>query len=484
MTSLARLFRTTAIKLALIYLAALSLASGAVIVYLSQNTATVLREQIVETVDAEIVGLADRYRIAGIRGLVASVEARSRRPGASLYLVTDFAANQLVGNVEGLDERVLAGESGELQRVSYTPLGGGEKREALVRVFQLSGGFRLLVGRDLQEQQYFRSLLAEAMRFWLLVLAGLGLVTWIYVSRRVLKRIDAMAATGRRIMSGDLSERLPVEGTGDEFDRLAVGLNTMLERIEALMHGLKDVSDNIAHDLKTPLTRMRNRVEEALRQEDAHVPARAALEATIEDCDTLIRTFDALLRIARVEAGSSDAAQEPFDANTLLSEVGELYAPVVEDEGGTLDVAFDEELMLCGNRELLVQALVNLIENALKYARNADEDGVRIHLEGHMDEGTVVLSVRDQGVGIADADKERVLHRFVRLEESRNEPGSGLGLSLVSAVARLHGGCLVLGDADPGLRAELRLPGGKGPAGEKRNGGDVRDGRKGGRASA
>ncbi|WP_029059803.1 sensor histidine kinase [Stappia stellulata] len=483
MTPLAKLFRTTAIKLALIYLAALSLASGAVIVYLSQNTATVLREQIVETVDAEIVGLADRYRIVGIRGLVASVEARSRRPGASLYLVTDFAANQLVGNVEGLNERVLAGESGELQRVSYTPLGGGEKREALVRVFQLSGGFRLLVGRDLQEQQYFRSLLAEAMRFWLLVLAGLGLVTWVYVSRRVLKRIDAMAATGRRIMSGDLSERLPVEGSGDEFDRLAVGLNTMLERIEALMHGLKDVSDNIAHDLKTPLTRMRNRVEEALRTDAMDAPARAALEATIDDCDTLIRTFDALLRIARVEAGSSDAAREPFDASALVCEVGELYAPVVEDQGGTLEVEADTPMTLRGNRELLVQALVNLIENALKYAQNADDDGVRICLAARLDGDTAVLSVRDHGSGIADADKERVLHRFVRLEESRNAPGSGLGLSLVSAVARLHGGRLVLVDADPGLRAELRLPGDGGTSAKQRNGRNQRDGRAGERTS-
>ena len=210
-TATVRLFRTTAIKLALIYLAALTLASGAVLVYLSQNTATVLREQVVDTVDAEISGLADQYRIGGIRALVATVDARSRRPGASLYLVTDFAANQLVGNIEQLDDRVLAGESGELQRVIYTPIGGGPRREALARVFQLSGGFRLLVGRDLQEQQYFRSLLAEAMRFWLFVLAALGLITWVFVSRRVLKRIDAMTATSRRIMSGDLSERLPVE---------------------------------------------------------------------------------------------------------------------------------------------------------------------------------------------------------------------------------------------------------------------------------
>lgn len=458
-TTTGRLFRTTAIKLALIYLAALTLASGAVLVYLSQNTATVLRDQVVDTVDAEISGLADQYRIGGIRALVAAVDARSRRPGASLYLVTDFAANQLVGNIEQLDDRVLAGESGELQRVMYTPIGGGARREALVRVFQLSGGFRLLVGRDLQEQQYFRSLLAEAMRFWLFVLAALGLITWVFVSRRVLKRIDAMTATSRRIMSGDLTERLPVEGSGDEFDRLAIGLNAMLTRIEVLMQGLKDVSDNIAHDLKTPLTRMRNRLEEALRGDlSGDSKARAVLETTIEDCDALIRTFNALLRIARVEAGSSDASFGDIDVSALVREVGELYAPVAEDDGGGMELRVADGLTVTGNRELLVQALINLVENALKYARQEAGEGARVELEARMEGGDVLLGVRDHGPGIADADKERVLHRFVRLEASRSAPGSGLGLSLVAAVARLHHGRLELADAEPGLAARLWLP--------------------------
>lgn len=473
MTATGRLFRTTAIKLALIYLAALTLASGAVLVYLSQNTASVLREQVVDTVDAEISGLADQYRIGGIRALVATVDARSRRPGASLYLVTDFAANQLVGNIEQLDDRVLAGESGELQRVIYTPIGGGPRREALARVFQLSGGFRLLVGRDLQEQQYFRSLLAEAMRFWLFVLAALGLVTWVFVSRRVLKRIDAMTATSRRIMSGDLSERLPVEGSGDEFDRLAIGLNAMLNRIEALMQGLKDVSDNIAHDLKTPLTRMRNRLEEALRSDlSGDSKAREVLETTIDDCDALIRTFNALLRIARVEAGSSDASFDDIDVSELVREVAELYAPVAEDEGGGMELRITDGLRVSGNRELLVQALINLVENALKYARQDKGEGARVELEARAEGGEVLLGVRDHGPGIPDADKERVLHRFVRLEASRSAPGSGLGLSLVAAVARLHRGRLELADAQPGLMARLRLPAAGGADGAVPAGGD------------
>lgn len=459
-----RVFRTTVIRLALIYFVALTLASGAVLVYLSQNTAMVLRQQAVETIDAEISSLADRYRIAGIRGLVATVDARSRRPGASLYLVVDFAANQIAGNIESLDDRVLASAAGELQQVSYVPIGDGARREALVRVFELPGGFRLLVGRDLQEQMRFRSLLSEATRFWLVVVAVLGIVTLVFVRRRVLRRIDAMAETGRRIMEGDLSERLPVEGSGDEFDRLAVGFNAMLDRIEALMHGLKDVSDNIAHDLKTPLTRMRNRVEEAVRGDVGDPLAREALNRTLEDCDALIRTFDALLRIARLEAGSMGAQFEPVDLGALLEEVGELYQPVAEDEGGTLEVRAGERLFAEANRELIVQALINLIENALKYGHSTDAAGARIVLAAEREGEQVALSVRDFGSGIDDADKERVTHRFIRLEESRNAPGSGLGLSLVSAVAHLHKGTLRLEDGDPGLRAVLRLPEGEAPA--------------------
>ena len=434
------------------------------LVYLSQNTATVLRQQTVETIDAEISSLADRYRIAGIRGLVATVDARSRRPGASLYLVVDFSANQLAGNVEGLDDRVLASGSGQLQRVSYVPIGGGARREAMVRVFELPGGFRLLVGRDLQEQLHFRSLLSEAMRFWLVVVAILGVVTLVFVRRRVLRRIDAMSATGQRIMSGDLSERLPVDGSGDEFDRLAVGFNLMLDRIEALLHGLKDVSDNIAHDLKTPLTRMRNRVEEALRAAPEDPVAAEALGRTLEDCDGLIRTFDALLRIARLEAGASDASLVEVDLAALVGEVAELYEPVVEDAGGSLESTCEPGLMGRVNRELVVQALINLVENALKYgveeagSPQADPAAPRLFLEARLEGDTVVLSVRDHGPGIPDADKDRATRRFVRLEASRNAPGSGLGLSLVQAVARLHDGELALRDADPGLCAELRLP--------------------------
>ncbi|MBA5776386.1 HAMP domain-containing protein [Stappia sp. F7233] len=460
MTSLGKFFRTTAFKLAVIYLGVLTIASGVLLVYIAQETASAMRDQIVETVDAEISGLAEQYRAGGIRRLVGVVDALSRRPGASLYLVTDFAGNALAGNIQGISADAMAGANGQLQRIDYSRIDDNARLEALVRVFEIKGGFRVLVGRDLAEQQFFRVVLAESLRYWLVILVILGFVTWIFVSRRVLKRIDAMSATGRRIINGDLSERLPVDGSGDEFDRLATGLNAMLEKIEALLYGLKDVSDNIAHDLKTPLTRMRNRLEGALREGADHDKAvyRSTLESAIEDCDHLIRTFDALLRIARVEAGSSDAEMTTIDLKELTGEIAELYEPLAEHEGSTLSLGEVQPLTAKGNRELLAQALVNLVENALKYGKDPATGSAKVAIAVRREGDTAVLSVSDTGAGIAETDRERAARRFVRLEASRSEPGSGLGLSLVQAVARLHGGSLELGDAAPGLRAELRLP--------------------------
>jgi signal transduction histidine kinase len=233
----------------------------------------------------------------------------------------------------------------------------------------------------------------------------------------------------------------------------------MLERIEHLLHGLKDVSDNIAHDLKTPLTRLRNRVEAALatRDDEKH---RAALEATIEESDQLIKTFNALLMIARIEAGSPDGAMSDIDASATVHDVAELYEPVAEERGIQLDVDTPEPIQLKASRELLGQALANLIDNAIKYARCPDETSrpPRIEVSTARQGNDLVVKVADNGPGIPAADRDRVLQRFVRLEASRSQPGSGLGLSLVAAVARLHHGTIELGDGNPGLVVTMRLP--------------------------
>jgi signal transduction histidine kinase len=283
----------------------------------------------------------------------------------------------------------------------------------------------------------------------------------------VLRRIDAMTGTTQRIMAGDLSGRLPVGRSGDELDRLAENLNAMLERIEALMVGLKEVSDNIAHDLKTPLTRLRNRAEEALAKSSNEAEYRSALERTIEESDGLIRTFNALLMIARAESGQARGNMDDFDAADVANGIHELYEPLAEDDGMTLRVK-TSSAPLHGNRELISQALANLVENAIKYgkpvaaAQPLGADAVAVNkeilIEARRDGDQVLLSVTDHGPGIPAADRKHAVERFVRLEASRTQPGSGLGLSLASAVATLHGGDLRLGDAHPGLTATLTIP--------------------------
>jgi signal transduction histidine kinase len=285
----------------------------------------------------------------------------------------------------------------------------------------------------------------------------LGLLGGFFVARRVLKRVDAMTGTTQTIMAGDLSGRLPIAGTGDELDRLAENLNIMLERIEALMHGFREVSDNIAHDLKTPLTRLRNRAEEALRGGKAEPDYRRALEVTIEESDGLIRTFNALLMIARAESGQAAEVAE-FDAAEIARDVGELYEPLAEEKGLVLRVDAPMAAPVRGNRELVSQALANLVDNAIKYISVGKRASSEILVQAACEGGRVLLAVADQGPGIPEADRGRVVERFVRLEQSRSEPGSGLGLSLASAVARLHGGELKLEDNRPGLRALLIFP--------------------------
>jgi signal transduction histidine kinase len=283
----------------------------------------------------------------------------------------------------------------------------------------------------------------------------------------VLQRIDAMTGTAQRIMAGDLSGRLPVGRSGDELDRLAENLNAMLERIEALMMGLKEVSDNIAHDLKTPLTRLRNRAEEALAKSGCEADYRAALERTIEESDGLIRTFNALLMIARAQSGQARGNMDDFDAADVASGIHELYEPLAEDDGMTLRLK-TAPTPLHGNRELISQALANLVENAIKYGKptaGPQQQGSVVSLEGKQilieagrEGDQVLLSVADHGPGIPEADRKHAVERFVRLDSSRSLPGSGLGLSLASAVATLHSGELRLGDACPGLIATLAIP--------------------------
>jgi signal transduction histidine kinase len=468
-TAFGKLVRTTAFRLTLVYLFLFALFAASLLGYFAWNTRRLITEQITTTVNAETGEIGDIFGRRGLRGLVLTIENRALRPGANLYLVTTPAGQAIAGNVGSLAPGVMATTG--WSETAYRRLDEQDAADhfALVRVTELSSGFRLLIGRDLEERRRLFGIVAKAAQWSVLIVVVLGLGGGIFVARRVLRRIDAMTGTTRRIMAGDLSGRLPVGRSGDELDRLAENLNAMLERIEALMTGLKEVSDNIAHDLKTPLTRLRNRAEEALGKSGTEAEYRSALERTIEESDGLIRTFNALLMIARAESGQARGDMDDFDAADVARGIHELYEPLAEDGDLTLHVK-TEPAPLHGNRELISQALANLVENAIKYGKPVaaaqplsagavpDADRKEILIEARRDGDRVLLSVTDHGPGIPVADRKHAVERFVRLEASRTQPGSGLGLSLASAVATLHGGDLRLDDAHPGLVATLAIP--------------------------
>lgn len=470
MTAFGKLVRTTAFRLTLAYLFLFAFFAAALLAYFAWNTQRLINEQITTNVNGEMVDLSDLFSRRGLRGIVFAIENRALRPGANLYLITTPAGQPIAGNVASLGAGVMAVNG--WTETSYRRLDDPESTDhrALVRVSQLSSGFRLLIGHDLEERRRLFGIVANAAQWSVLIVVVLGLGGGIFVSRRVLRRIDAMTDTTQGIMAGDLSGRLKVGRSGDELDRLAENLNAMLERIEALMTGLKEVSDNIAHDLKTPLTRLRNRAEEALAGASNETEYRVALERTIEESDGLIRTFNALLMIARAESGQARGNMDDFDAAEIAHGIHELYEPLAEDNGLTLHLT-TASAPIHGNRELISQALANLVENAIKYGK-VDSAGVPsdsdasastptlqdVLIEARREGDQVLLSVSDHGPGIPEADRKHAVERFVRLEASRTLPGSGLGLSLASAVATLHGGELTLSDNHPGLRATLSLP--------------------------
>ncbi|POR49003.1 signal transduction histidine kinase [Bosea psychrotolerans] len=455
---LPNLFRTTAFKLTAVYLVIFALFAGFVLGYVAWNAKRLLDDQIRSTIDAEIQGLAEQQRQGGIRRLVNIIERRSRGPGASLYLVTTPVGDRLAGNVEAVPPGALdrPGES-EIEYARSADAVDTPSR-AIVRVFVLPAGFRLLVGRDVEERERLGVVIRRAAGWSLLLVFVLGCFASWFVARRVLKRVDGMTDTAQSIMAGDLKGRLSISGTGDELDRLALNLNAMLDRIGELMAGMQQVSDNIAHDLKTPLTRLRNRAEEALRTAKSPDELRAALDGSIDEADNLIRVFNALLMIARLETGRIQDSMDTLDLSEIVSGMAELYEPLAEEAGLSLVTEVAPELHVSGNRELLGQALANLIDNALKYGQPVEAGAATVVVSAAPVGSEIELVVADHGPGVPEADRGRVLERFVRLDQSRSKPGFGLGLALAAGVVRLHGGQLRLEDNAPGLRVVISLP--------------------------
>jgi signal transduction histidine kinase len=452
-----KILRTSTFRLAAIYLGMFALSVAAILAYVFWTTAGLLERQTDETIRAEVQALADQYRIFGLQGVAETIKRRSDGKGGGLYILADENGRRIAGNLETVPPHG-EDESGLID-FTINVRNGSEIMSRSARAYHdnLTGGYELAVGRDVGEIRVFGNIIRRSL-FWALgisLVLGLG-GGWL-MSRNFLKRVDAITDTSRAIMAGNLSNRMPVSGSGDELDKLAQSLNEMLEQIERLMNGMKEVSSNVAHDLKAPLTRMRARVEGALRA-GTKDDYRAALDRTLEESDKLLQTFNALLSIARAEAGQSREMLQPVDAHDIVADVAELYQPIAEEAGGSLHVEAARGLNVRADRQLLSQALSNLIDNALKYgATEADAKPV-IAVNAKNGNGMVEISVADAGPGIPPDERDHVVDRFVRLDQSRTKPGNGLGLSLVSGVMRLHGGSLVLEDNQPGLRAKLVLP--------------------------
>ena len=450
--------RSSTFRLALIYMA---LFGGSVLLLLSYiywSTARQMAEQADATIETEITGLAERYRTDGLEGLSDSIKKRtSRKPGGfSIFLLADEAYRPLLGNISRWPG-VTATADGWLNfSLEGEGWPAGEIHMARARAFKLRGGYRLLVGRDLHELENSRRLIARTLFWGLVITLALGLVGGAMMTRSLMRRIESINQTGREIMSGDLSRRIPTDSSGDDFDELAAHLNAMLDRIQSLMEEVRRISDNIAHDLKTPLSRLKNSLERlnlvALEDpEDRQV----LIEQSISEADGLLSTFNALLRIANIESGERRSAFKELELPPLLRDLVEYYQPLAEERQQDLRLEVSAPQSVVGDRDLLFQAFANLLDNAVKYTPARGR--IEVRLERQHDCPRVLIV--DSGPGIPIQQRGKVFRRFYRLEQSRGLPGNGLGLSLVAAVARLHEIDLVLEDNAPGLRVVLSFPG-------------------------
>ncbi len=413
-----------------------------------------MERQTEETIEAELTGLREQYRDLGIFGLgrIIAQRAAAETEMESIYLLIDDEGWIIAGNLDTWPEA----EDLVTNRVRFSiePSGNLGPRRFLGRTVELDDA-RLLVARDVEDKLRTQALLVNAIGLGSGLMLVFGVIGGFVMSRWMLSRIETINRTTAQIMDGDLGRRIKVEGSGDEFDALAANLNAMLERIERLMAGMREVTDNIAHDLRTPLSRLRSRLEVALMSDIDPTIARRLLEETVADAEGLIATFNALLSIARAEAGEHRASWERVDLGLLVQDIQELYEPLAEEREIEIRAAADPAVVVMGNRQMLAQALVNLADNAIKYT----PVGGRVTLAAtHIESAgkrAPLLMVTDTGPGIPADFRAKALERFVRLDPDRSTPGNGLGLSLVNAVAQLHNAALELADNAPGLKVSL-----------------------------
>jgi signal transduction histidine kinase len=461
---LPRLFRTTAFRLTLLFLALFASAASAFLAYIYVATAGEVTDRADAQVSREMATLEAVYARGGLSALNAAVIERAAEDHPLLYLLMTPKGEPISGTIGASPVPPFTGRAAWASFVLTDTAGGATVRQPARGLEErLPGGPRLFVGADVGESEaYVRKIIHALWGAGALTII-LGLAGGLLVSRDVSRNAAALTSLIDRAQAGDLGARAPVRGSGDEYDDLAAGLNDMLARLERSIAGLRHAGDAIAHDLRSPLTRLRARLEAAMIEAEAgRTDAKAALHQALEDTDGVLRTFAAVLAIARLEAVPDAQGQTRFDPAELVGDIAELYAPVAEDKGVSFDSELQTGLQMVGNREFVAQAVANVLDNAAKYTPTGGAIMLRVRRRAS---GDLEISVTDTGPGIPEADRERAVERFVRLENSRNAPGAGLGLSLVAAVARAHKGRLELHEGPgvvdgqgPGLLAALVFP--------------------------
>ncbi len=454
-----RLVRLHAFRLAALYFLVFALSVIGVLFFVYWTSADFVERQTEATLDAEITGLAEQYAQRGLSGLIQIVAARSAgdRGDGMLYLVTNRDGRPLAGNIRGWPAGVPVSAGPLSFQIEEPQQGQAATHPARGVLFVIPDGYRLLVGRDISDGAAFRNRIKATLLWSGIGALVIGLLGGTVMSRNMVRRVEQVNRTAERVMTGNLSHRVPRrakgDDRGDEFDQLADNLNGMLDQIERLMTGMREVTDNVAHDLKTPLSRLRARLELALLGPANPIAQRDAIRAAIDEADRLLATFNALLSIAEAVAGGGFRDEEPLDLGEIAGAVVDLYEPVAEEKGVALRLDGAAGTMIRGNRHLLSQAIANLLDNALKYGGAGD-----IAIMVRRADGRAVIEVADRGPGIPEGDRESVFDRFVRLEPSRSTEGNGLGLSLVRAVGRRHDATVTLIDNQPGLRVRVEFP--------------------------
>jgi signal transduction histidine kinase len=452
------------VRFGVIYAALFGVSAVSLAAFLWWSTAGLLERQIEDQISADSAGLAERYDEGGPQALLDTIAERvaGNVDDDALYLVVDPSYHRLAGNLEGWPRNLTLDEAWRdlpIERAGAASL-------ARVHYFELPGGLHMLIGRDIQSRAAMRELLADGMLWGAAIALALGSIGAWAVRGLFRSTIADVSATAAAVSAGDLSRRVRVAGSDDEFDLLALSINDMLDRIGRLMDGVKQVSNAIAHDLRTPITRARTRLEDVATHAGSEAELRAGIERAMGDLDGVVAVFQALLRIAEIEAGARRSAFVSLDLAPLLTDMAELYEAVAEERGMVLETQIPAHLPGFGDRDMIQQAIANLLDNALKFspcggrirllARNAGEQGRRKAGADAAADG-VRIDVMDEGPGIPAPDRAHATERFFRGEQARSTPGSGLGLSLVLAVAQLHGGGIELLDAAPGLHVVMTL---------------------------